>query len=113
MTFSEQLIHTGNNMIRLAGNQLGYKEEPKPKLPDNIAGPDQIREFLESSFAFAGRAIAHETEGSLNKKTKFFAGPKTHRQIVNLMNDHVTHHRGQLIVYLRLNGMSPGRYVGW
>ena len=113
MTFGEQLIHTGNNMIRLAGNQLGYKDEPKPTLPPNNAGPDKIRAFLKSSFAFAGKAIKKETTTSLDTETDFFAGSKTHRQIINLMNDHVTHHRGQLIVYLRLNGISPGRYVGW
>jgi len=25
----------------------------------------------------------------------------------------VTHHRGQLVVYLRLNGILPPNYVGW
>ena len=32
----------------------------------------------------------------------FFAGPKTKRQLMALMQDHLTHHRGQVIVYLRL-----------
>jgi uncharacterized damage-inducible protein DinB len=30
-----------------------------------------------------------------------------------LMHDHHTHHRGQIIVYLRLNGLKPPKYVGW
>lgn len=29
----------------------------------------------------------------------------------NATMDHITHHRGQLIVYLRLNGMQPPEYV--
>ncbi len=37
----------------------------------------------------------------------------TERQIINLMNDHLTHHRAQAIVYLRLNGVMPPKYVGW
>jgi uncharacterized damage-inducible protein DinB len=34
-------------------------------------------------------------------------------QILNLLNDHQTHHRAQLIVYLRINGIKPPDYVGW
>ncbi len=113
MTFSEQLIHTAQNMIGLSRNQLGYKEEKPPIAPHTNSSPSEVRQFVKSAFEFAGKAIAHETEESLNTETKFFAGPKTHRQIINLMNDHVTHHRGQLIVYLRLNGITPGKYVGW
>jgi len=30
-----------------------------------------------------------------------------------LLNDHQTHHRGQLVVYLRLNGIKPPAYIGW
>ncbi|WP_374662973.1 DinB family protein [Parasegetibacter sp. NRK P23] len=34
-------------------------------------------------------------------------------QIINLLSDHQTHHRGQLLVYLRLCGLTPPKYVGW
>jgi uncharacterized damage-inducible protein DinB len=34
-------------------------------------------------------------------------------QIINLINDHQTHHRAQLLVYLRLKGVKPPEYVGW
>ncbi|NJL74904.1 MAG: hypothetical protein HC892_07620 [Saprospiraceae bacterium] len=30
-----------------------------------------------------------------------------------LMNDHLTHHRAQMIVYLRLKDVQPPKYVGW
>lgn len=113
MTFGEQLVHIAKNMIRLSQNQLGFEGETPSIASDNKATPSDIRLFLTSAFAFAGKAIAHETIESLNEETSFFAGPKTHRQIINLMNDHVTHHRGQLIVYLRLNNITPPKYVGW
>lgn len=113
MTFSEQLVHIAQNMIHLSQNQLGYKTIEPPIVPDQKSTPSDVRQFLKSAFVFAGKAIAQETKESLNTETSFFAGPKSHRQIINLMNDHVTHHRGQLIVYLRLNGVTPGKYVGW
>ena len=46
-------------------------------------------------------------------KVDFFAGPKTRSQIIQLVDDHHTHHRAQLIIYLRLLGIKPPRYVGW
>jgi uncharacterized damage-inducible protein DinB len=49
----------------------------------------------------------------LDSKVAFFAGPKTKLQILNLMQDHVTHRRGQLIVYLNLNDIQPPKYTGW
>ncbi len=30
-----------------------------------------------------------------------------------LLLHHTTHHAGQMVVYLRLNGIKPPRYVGW
>jgi uncharacterized damage-inducible protein DinB len=49
----------------------------------------------------------------LSTQVDFFAGPKTKLQILNIIQDHVTHHRGQLIVYLNLKGIKPPEYVGW
>lgn len=34
-------------------------------------------------------------------------------QFLNLIQDHQTHHRAQLLVYLRLNNLTPPRYSGW
>lgn len=113
MTFKAQLIHIANNMINLSYNQLEFTTEPKPQLSSPDPNPIEIRQYLKSAFAFAGHAIENEKKISLDTVTKFFAGPKTHRQIINLMNDHVTHHRGQLVLYLRLCGLAPPRYIGW
>lgn len=54
---------------------------------------------------------ANETD--LTTKVDFFARPKTKLQILNLMQDHVTHHRAQILVYLNLNEIKPPKYVGW
>nr|NIM13383.1 DinB family protein [Candidatus Aminicenantes bacterium]NIM80034.1 DinB family protein [Candidatus Aminicenantes bacterium]NIO82289.1 DinB family protein [Candidatus Aminicenantes bacterium]NIQ68157.1 DinB family protein [Candidatus Aminicenantes bacterium] len=29
------------------------------------------------------------------------------------IRDHVAHHRGQMVIYLRLKGIKPPQYVGW
>ncbi|MEM6517680.1 MAG: DinB family protein, partial [Bacteroidota bacterium] len=34
-------------------------------------------------------------------------------KIMNFTIDHVTHHRGQATIYLRMNGIKPPDYIGW
>ncbi len=34
-------------------------------------------------------------------------------QFLNLIEDHQTHHRAELLVYLRLNNIKPPEYIGW
>ena len=41
----------------------------------------------------------------------YFGLNRTKRQIFMLLADHITHHRGQMLVYMRLNGLVPPRYV--
>ncbi|MEM9260816.1 MAG: DinB family protein, partial [Bacteroidota bacterium] len=59
-------------------------------------------------------AISSLKTDDLNQMVpNFFAGPKSKRVIVYLLQDHATHHRSQLLVYLRLLGHQPPRYRGW
>lgn len=41
----------------------------------------------------------------------YFGLNRTKRQIFLLLTDHVTHHRGQMLVYMRLNGLVPPKYI--
>ena len=36
---------------------------------------------------------------------------RTKRQILLILTDHITHHRAQMLVALRLNGIVPPRYM--
>jgi len=46
-----------------------------------------------------------------NEKLDYFGLNRTKRQIFLLLADHISHHRGQMLVYMRLNGFVPPRYV--
>ena len=69
--------------------------------------------ILKTCLENAGEAVKNLPEATLNDQVDFLAGPKSKRQILTLMNDHMTHHRGQLLVYLRLREIAPPRYRGW
>ena len=47
----------------------------------------------------------------LDQRLDYFGANRTKRQILMLLADHITHHRGQMLVYMRLNGLVPPRYV--
>ncbi len=113
MTFGQQLDHLAQNMAWLAGDHLAAAKFSHPLATKKDRTPAETVEVLTAALAYAREAIAATTAGTLGEKKKFFAGPMSKRQIIALMHDHQTHHRGQLIVYLRLKGIKPPAYRGW
>ena len=49
----------------------------------------------------------------LRQEKDLWYGETTKGRILNLMDNHLAHHRGQLIVYLRLKGVKAPGYIGW
>lgn len=112
MTFREQLKHIAGNMVWLCSSYLGGS---KTHIDPTQTGDSkkEIIDMLEKTFAYATLTIGQMTESKLDEKVNFPAGVMTKRRILMLMTDHVTHHRGQLVVYLRLKGIEPPDYRGW
>ncbi|MGB3463805.1 MAG: DinB family protein, partial [Cyclobacteriaceae bacterium] len=68
---------------------------------------------LNTSFDIVEKVI-HESEArDFEEKVKFWNGPTTRRKLLSLTYDHITHHRAQAIVYLRMNDIKPPDYIGW
>ena len=112
MTFREQIRHIAGNMVWLSSSYLdGSKTHIDPTKAGNTK--KEIVAMLEKAFEYASQTIDGLTEKELNESVEFFAGKMTRRRILLLMTDHVTHHRGQLVVYLRMKGVEPPKYVGW
>lgn len=112
MSFKEQLFHILDNMDWLSTTHFSNNDYKK-KDRTAIVSKQQIVEEIGRSFDEAKIRVENNKEADLGQKVAFFAGEKTKLQILNLLQDHVTHHRGQLIVYLNLNQIKPPAYVGW
>lgn len=110
MTFVEQLQHIQQNMEWLGSTHFNKIETSSSKENDLKS---QTIANLSDAIDRIGEAIKNTSPEDLKTKVDFFAGEKTKLQILNLLQDHVTHHRGQLIVYLNLNNIEPPRYTGW
>ena len=112
MTYREQLKHIAGNMLWLCSSFL---EGDATSIDPSKAGDSkkEIILMLEKTFAYANGTIGGLTEKDLDETVEFFAGKMTRRRIMFLLTDHVTHHRGQLVVYLRLKNVEPPNYRGW
>ncbi|NAS31754.1 DinB family protein [Flavobacteriaceae bacterium R38] len=113
MSFREQLSHIRGNIVWLGNTHFSEKEFIRKRLSFEGYSKKAIIEEVIKNFNEIKVLVENTNANSLKNKVDFFAGPKTKLQILNLLQDHVTHHRGQLIVYLNLNNIQPPEYVGW
>lgn len=112
MTYAEQLKHISGNVLWLCSS---YLQGATPAIDPSKTGNSkkEIISMLEKTFAYAAKTISNLKEEDLNETVDFFAGKMTRRRILFLLTDHVTHHRGQLVVYLRMKNIEPPAYRGW
>jgi uncharacterized damage-inducible protein DinB len=112
MSFREQVLHITQNMYWLSSSYLN-DENAGLKIKDEGQSIQEIKAKYQEIGKYTLEVLRNLQENKLTERVNFFAGNLTRWQIFELMHDHHTHHRGQMIVYLRLNGIKPPKYVGW
>jgi len=114
-SFGEHLLHLERNLYGLSSRYV--LQQPRPEMAPLPARMNKhlIIARLQTAITYVNEALAATPDSVLVQPAAGFWGPDdTPRQgIFWLMRDHMTHHRGQLVVYLRLNGIAPPRYRGW
>lgn len=113
MSFARQLLHLSENLGWLTSSYLKQDQNPVSKKELTITRKDSVIRVVQRSYDYAILALKEFDSNKLSEQVNFFAGPMNKLQIINLINDHQTHHRAQLMVYLRLKGIKPPSYVGW
>lgn len=114
MTFKEQLVHIEENIYWLEFTYLfEVIMEERTKPDPNALSKKEVIEMLDNGFDSVSEMVREMTDEELTETVNFIAGKKSKLQLLNLLHDHVTHHRGQLIVYLNLKNIEPPKYVGW
>ncbi|WP_025743318.1 DinB family protein [Aquimarina pacifica] len=115
MSFSENLMHIGWAMDWHSQSLMGGREardwatDTELKV-DNKSKKEMIAKISET-FDKTREFISNFDINKLEEKLDYFGANRTKRQILLLLADHITHHRGQMLVYMRLNGLKPPRYV--
>jgi uncharacterized damage-inducible protein DinB len=81
--------------------------------PDDLQTKDQIVQFLKDSFALGHKAIATITEKNalapINDPNLPFSQPyfRSRLALASFACTHAADHYGQMVVYLRMNGITP------
>src|SRR5262245_65764742 len=106
--FGAQLKHAGIAMRILLANAEGKNVEIKDVMLDNLKTKDEIIAELRKIAGEGGggiNRIAGKTDGEV-VESQFF-GKTTRRLLRTQAIAHNNNHYGQLVYYLRLNGISP------
>ncbi|WP_074978828.1 DinB family protein [Zhouia amylolytica] len=115
MSFAENLMHIGWAMDWHSQSLMGGREardwntDTELKV-DNKSKKEMIAKISET-FDKTIEYISNFDVNRLQERLDYFGADRTKRQILLLLADHITHHRAQMLVYMRLNGLKPPRYV--
>ena len=109
-TFGEQVKH-------VACSNFGFfneieKKEPPPDCDTGGPGPAKTKAdlmpYLRESFTYAQRVLRTMTPANaLEPAGGRYGGPSTRLGLTTLAVWHASDHYGQLVVYLRMNGIVP------
>jgi uncharacterized damage-inducible protein DinB len=111
-TFALQVKHVAAVNYLIAAAIL---EEKPPVDPGGENGPDSVKakadivKFLKDSFAYAHKAVNSINDGNLLSpiKSPFGEGTTTRLGMATLIVGHCFDHYGQMVEYLRMNGIVP------
>ena len=107
-SFAEILTHVADISYYLCSNAKG---EAPPAPATGKSSKTEIMAYLKSSFDYCDGAYAGFTDVHLNDPADFW-GYKTNKMfILTQLPSHDSLHYGNLVTYLRLNGLKPSG--GW
>jgi DinB superfamily len=111
-TFGQQVKHLAANNYRMAAYILGRTPTADQKAeagPDSVQSKTQTMDYVTGSFVALHEAVAAVTDG--NMLTSMAASPSARQTTrLQLAVDAVAHsydHYGQMVEYLRMNGIVP------
>lgn len=113
MTFAEQLMHIAV-IIDWHGFSKADGQEYPPRWEDfKVEGysKQEMMDMVNREFERVAQLVSDFDPKRLEETGSYGKLTRTRRQFLMLMADHVTHHRAQMLVYLRLKGIVPPNYI--
>jgi uncharacterized damage-inducible protein DinB len=105
-TFAQQITHVAEAQYFFFKG-FGIKPDVDPESIAKLTSKDDAVKALKDSYAFAQRAVATITEENAFQKIAPVDGTDTRATIAAFALSHTDDHYGQMVVYLRLNGIVP------
>jgi uncharacterized damage-inducible protein DinB len=113
-SFAEQFVHVASANYRFA-SLAGGRENPYDKSKGNDpSANDELKtkkaallEFTGSSYDFVVDSLRTMTDDSMAQTVTFHKWDITRGTAFSKALEHHAHHRGQTVVYFRLNSLKP------
>ena len=105
-TFGQQVTHIAAAQYFFFSG-FGVKPAIDPKTISKLTSKDDIVKALKDSYAFAEQAMKTITPENAFEKIGKVDGTDTRASIAALGLAHTNDHYGQMVVYLRMNGIIP------
>ena len=113
-SFGQQLVH----IAEANGAIMEWHVEAKknPSWPYSGDGKERVTSKadviaqLNAAYDYVEKGLSQITDDMLPDRIKTEEGEFSRQWGLHLILDHATHHRGQVVVYLRMNGIKPPEY---
>ena len=110
-TFGEQIKHVASMIYMTAAlvmeQRSPYGPETHNNGPDEVRSKEEIIAFLESSIAYARKAMSSLTEENHLDPVPSAFGLRPRSDVAAGVAYHSFNHYGQMVVYARMNGIVP------
>jgi uncharacterized damage-inducible protein DinB len=110
LSFAGQFLHVAGTNYTFAAGAFGTEnpfQGAKPEDDPARQSKTALLEFALASYEFIVQGLRSLTPDSLEEEVPFFRWTMSRRLILAKALEHHAHHRGQTVVYFRLQGMKP------
>ncbi len=112
MSFKEQIHHIGSAIVGISKGFLnGGAFEMELDL--KTASKEELANYVAKCYDYGTATAKALTAEQAAEEIEVFGNRVTRRQVLALLMDHSTHHRGAAIAYLRASGVEPPAFVGF
>lgn len=113
MTFADQWRHCCLFTVSQLSGRLGVANPYQTRQLPPVMTREQVMDELRMMYAFVQKTIQEVPTAKLLEKDDYMGSSIPNWRLIHSMENHIIHHRGQCMVYLRLKGVTPEGYLGW
>lgn len=110
-TMEDHFRHIAQHLTWISNDFLSKDGMESEFDPDDLS----IKQAVEGAFRLVRDRVNDLDEIDMLAKNHFRPANRelSRFELLYLLLDHTRNHTGQLVVYLRLNGIAPPKYQGW
>lgn len=113
MSFAEQFRHCAVYSFSQFAGRIGVKNPFEGKKPKVLLNKQETIDITNVMYDTLNTWASEISEEKLMSDIEFSGENIPAWRFFYAMENHIIHHRGQAIVYLRLKGVKPNGYFGW